>query len=181
MYNQYRTTSVNTVRAVNAYGPRQSAAKPYGNSKVRKITPAFVCRALSGQPIEIYGDGEQISDMVHVRDLARVLVRTLEETQAGRVFDHAIEVGPHDHCTVNEMAGLVNSLAAERTGSLVDIVHLPMRPGENRGDAVVADVETLKPLGMKAEEFIPLQDGLRDTVESRGNRGKHLEQRVRAR
>ena len=63
MYNRNRGTKVNIVRVVNAYGPRQLAAEPYGCGKVRKITPAFACRALLGQPIEVYGDGKQVSDM----------------------------------------------------------------------------------------------------------------------
>lgn len=36
-----------TVRPVNAYGPRQRVAPPFGPGKVKKIMPAFVCRALT--------------------------------------------------------------------------------------------------------------------------------------
>ena len=50
MYNTERGTRVNIVRVVNAYGPRQLAAHPYGPGKVRKITPAFICRALRDEP-----------------------------------------------------------------------------------------------------------------------------------
>ena len=41
MYNNDRGTTVNIVRAMNAYGPRQRAVPPWGDSKVRKITPSF--------------------------------------------------------------------------------------------------------------------------------------------
>ena len=45
-------------------------------------------------PIEVYGDGEQVSDMLYVEDLARVLVKALELAAAGVVHPHAIEAGP---------------------------------------------------------------------------------------
>jgi UDP-glucose 4-epimerase len=48
MFNKERGTRCNIVRLVNAYGPYQSVAPPFGPAKVRKITPAFVCRALTG-------------------------------------------------------------------------------------------------------------------------------------
>jgi UDP-glucose 4-epimerase len=53
MFNVDRGSRVNVVRAVNAYGPRQLAAAPFGPGKVRKTTPALVCRALSGMPVEL--------------------------------------------------------------------------------------------------------------------------------
>jgi UDP-glucose 4-epimerase len=57
-----------TVRALNAYGPGQSVSAPFGSSKVRKIMPSFICRALRRMPIQVYGDGKQIMDMVYVAD-----------------------------------------------------------------------------------------------------------------
>lgn len=164
MYNNERGTRVNMVRAVNAYGPRQAAAAPFGPAKVRKIVPAFVCRALSGMPIEVYGDGLQISDMVHVSDLARSLVRAVEAADAGQVFPRPIEVGPRAHQTVLSVADLVNTIAAEHTGAKVSITHLPMRRGEIPGDRVTADVETLSLVGMAPEQLIPLPDGMEQTV-----------------
>lgn len=165
MYNAERGTRVNMVRAVNAYGPGQVPAAPYGPAKVRKITPAFVCRALCGVPIEIYGDGRQISDMVYVTDVARSLVRALEKADRGEVFDRAVEIGPAEHHTVLSVAELVNTLASEHTGSLVDIVHLPMRPGEVPGDRVTADVDTLALVGMDPDGLVRLHEGMSRTVE----------------
>jgi len=91
MFNADRGTRVNNVRVVNAYGPRQLAAAPFGSGKVRKITPAVVCRALSGMPVELYGGGNQISDMVWVGDVARGLVSALEIAAQGKILDHVVE------------------------------------------------------------------------------------------
>lgn len=161
MYNRDRGCRINVVRAMNAYGPRQLAASPYGPGKVRKITPAFVCRALHGHPVEVYGDGLQVSDMVYVGDVAEALVRSLEAADSGVVFDRVVECGPVEHNTVLDVA----RLAIELTGSDSQITHLPMRPGEIPNATVVADAETLRLAGMDPDKLVPLRDGMARTVD----------------
>jgi UDP-glucose 4-epimerase len=166
MYNAERGTRVNIVRVVNAYGPRQSVAAPFGPAKVRKITPAFVCRALTGAPIEVYGDGEQVSDMVSVRDVATALVTALVAATAGRVFDRVVEVGPppQQSMTVNQVATEVIEAAVRLGYPRVGIEHLPMRPGEVPGSRVSADVSTLELVDMSPETLIPYPEGIAETV-----------------
>lgn len=161
MYNKDRGTRVNIVRAVNAYGPRQSVAAPFGSSKVRKITPSFVCRALTNKPIEIYGDGQNISDMVYVGDVAKALVNALEQADKGNIFHEAVECGPRESHTVKEVAELIIKLADSKS----EIRHLPMRPGEQAGVDVTANFFTLGLVGMDADELVPLEDGMKKTVE----------------
>lgn len=164
MFNKERGARCNIVRLVNAYGPRQSVAPPFGPAKVRKITPSFVCRALTGEPIEIYGDGQQVSDMVHVTDGAKALVSALEKAAAGDVFDRAVEVGPADHHTVNEVAQLVIKAAVDLGYDEVPLTHLPMRPGEIPGAQVTADTSTLPLVGMSADYLVDLEAGIADVV-----------------
>jgi UDP-glucose 4-epimerase len=159
MFNNNRGTTINIVRAMNAYGPRQVAAHPYGPAKVRKITPSFVCRALRGDNIEIYGDGEQISDMVYVGDVAKALVKAMEYAIAGEVLP-TIEIGPSENNTVNEVAKLI----IKHCNSNSKIVHLPMRPGEIPNAVVSADCSTLKHIGMESKELIDLNLGMAYTV-----------------
>lgn len=168
MFNNDRGARINVVRAVNAYGPRQSVAPPYGPAKVRKITPAFVCRALTGKPIEIYGDGTQVSDMVHVRDVARTLVAALERAADGSVLGDVVSVGPgpDDALTVNQIANIIRNVVQFRSGPIQpDVVHLPMRPGEVAGDRVSADPWTLRLVGIEPDTLIPFEIGIRETVE----------------
>ncbi|QQM45218.1 NAD-dependent epimerase/dehydratase family protein [Streptomyces liliifuscus] len=164
MFNKERDTRCNIVRLVNAYGPRQSVAPPFGPAKVRKITPSFVCRALTGQPIEVYGDGEQVSDMVHVTDGAKALVSALEKAAEGAVLDRAVEVGPAEHHTVNEVAQLAIKAAADLGFDEVPLTHLPMRPGEIPGAQVTADTATLPLVDMSADKLVNLEDGITDVV-----------------
>lgn len=166
MYNAYRGGKITVVRPVNAYGPGQSIAAPYGSSKVRKIMPAFICRALTNAPIEVYGDGEQISDCVFVGDVASTFVTALEYTALNGPLMQPAEVGPLASSTVNSIAELISWRAAAAVGSTpVDIVHLPMRPGEVPGAVVRADTATLEPLGIDPGNFVPLVDGVRQTVD----------------
>ncbi|WP_202495161.1 NAD-dependent epimerase/dehydratase family protein [Streptomyces sp. SID4982] len=167
MFNAYRQGGrITIVRPVNAYGPGQSVAAPYGTSKVRKILPALTCRALTGTDIEVYGDGTQVSDCVYVEDVARAFVTALEYTAANGPTEKPVEVGPAESCTVNDIASLVAKEAAQVTGrEPVGVVHLPMRPGEVPNAVVKADVSTLQQIGMSAADFVSLEEGVRRTVD----------------
>lgn len=167
MFNNERGTHVNVVRAMNAYGPRQSVAPPFGPAKVRKIMPSFVCRALTGAPIELYGGGQQISDMVWVGDVALALVKALEESAKLNRLERPIEVGPHrsKSMTVRQVADTVQRLAHDMYGvGIVPHTDLPMRPGEKAGDRVTAD-DSLGDLGINQLLLKPFAVGARETIE----------------
>ena len=158
MYAAYRDGQISVVRPVNAYGPRQSVAAPYGTSKVRKVTPAFICRALCDMPIEVYGSGEQISDMVYVEDAARVMVRALGSGVFG-----PIGVGPAESVTVNDFA---NMIIKEIYGDAPapELVHLPMRPGEVPDAIVSADLTYLPDIDITPHSFTSIEVGVAKTV-----------------
>lgn len=165
MFNAYRGGRITIVRPVNAYGPGQSVAAPYGTSKVRKIAPSFACRALAGADIEVYGDGTQISDCVYVADVARTFVTALEHTAEHGPTERPVECGPLNSVTVNDIARLVAEEATHYTGrEPVAIKHLPMRPGEVPNAVVSSDTSTLQQIGMTAADFVPLDEGIHHTV-----------------
>ena len=167
MHVKYRGSRFSVVRPVNAYGPRQSVARPYGTSKVRKIMPALVCRALTGTNLEIYGDGTQISDCIYVRDVAKTFVKTLEVTAHTGALDKPVEVGPVLSHTVNEVADMVRAAVCmyDERFSLVGIDHIPMRPGEVPNAIVSADTTTLAQIGLSPDSFISLESGISYTVD----------------
>lgn len=160
MYRKYRGVEVSVVRALNAYGPRQSIARPYGTSNVRKIIPSFVSRALHGEAIEVYGDGNQIMDMIFVTDVADFLVDTLWHTVEHGALTDVVEAGTGANTTVLDIArGVVKHIGAG------DIEHLPLRPGETPGAVVKADTDThrlIYPSGK--ERLVSLDEGLAQTV-----------------
>lgn len=108
---------VSRVRAFNAYGPGQK----HGPGHPQKIVPMFATEAWSGRPIPVWGDGEQTVDLVHVRDLARMLVDALDHGD-----DVTFDGGTGYMATVGQVADWVLDI----TGSKAGVVHLPMRRGE---------------------------------------------------
>lgn len=167
MFRKYSGTRVTTVRALNAYGPRQSVAAPYGTSKVRKIMPSFVNRGLRHDVVEVYGDGEQIMDMIYVEDVATALVAALEHTMHVGPLEQVLEAGSGLRTTVNQILTTVLDETEKLTGKRSEVVHVPMRPGETPGAVVVGDPSTLDVLrefGWDAANMVGLDAGVRATV-----------------
>ena len=159
MTAKYRGKTMTSVRALNAYGPRQVPVPPYGPSRVRKIMPSFICRALSGLPIEVYGEGDQVMDMIYVTDVASILVSTLEMLDGGQMPVKTIEAGTGRKTTVSQIARIV---AWEVDGS--EIKYLPMRPGEDEHSVVLGNPETLLQIHYPKDSLITLEEGVAKTV-----------------
>jgi len=70
LIHQIPTTGL---RFFNVYGPRQDPHSPYSG-----VISIFVDRILSGQPVTIFGDGQQIRDFVFVSDVIQFLLRGME-------------------------------------------------------------------------------------------------------
>ena len=152
MFNKELGTRISVVRGLNAYGEAQKY-RP-----VRKIIPNFVLRAINNEPIEIFGDGEQVMDMIYVQDLAEILIRAA--TRDHGAYDRIFEAGTGRRTTVRQIAELVNRIAGNKAG----IKHLPMRAGEPERAVVLGDPKTLQPLGFAAGDLTPLETGLERAV-----------------
>ncbi|SLN75954.1 NAD-dependent epimerase/dehydratase family protein [Ruegeria meonggei] len=66
------------LRFFNVYGPRQVPGSPYSG-----VISIFLNRLAAGQPITVFGDGEQARDFVYVSDVAGALMRAMSWTAAG--------------------------------------------------------------------------------------------------
>jgi len=98
-------------RFFNTIGPRQTGQ--YG-----MVVPRFVQRALSGEPLTVYGDGEQSRCFTYVTDVIGAIVKLIELPDAvGEIFN----VGSEAEITINALAEKV--LQVTDSGS--EIVHLP--------------------------------------------------------
>lgn len=116
-YHRTHGLLVSHVRAFNVFGPGQK----HGPGHPQKIIPTFATEAWAGRPIPIWGDGTQTVDLVHVDDLARLLVAALDH--GGDVtFDGGTGVA----LSVNEVADFVLAV----TGSKAGVEHREMRRGE---------------------------------------------------
>jgi len=164
MFVRYRDLRACSVRCFNVYGPGQSVAQPYGESHVRKIIPSFVMRALHGEPIEVYGDGQQVMDMIFAADAADVLVSALLHLAGGGAPGTLWEAGTGRATNVAQIAAMVRNEVSEQTGQAPRVEHLLMRPGETPGVAVLAEPSRLRELGLSPLSFVKLEDGLRWTI-----------------
>ena len=127
MYNKEYGTKITVIRGLVAYGERQS------HYPVQKIVPTFIIKALKGEDLPIYGDGEQVHDLIYARDLSKVLIDPLEEEH--NYYDKVLDGGSGYEYTVNEIADLI----LKTTGSKSKKVYLPMRAGEPERDKVVCN------------------------------------------
>lgn len=107
------------VRPFNNYGPRQNDGAYAG------IIPIVVRRALRGERVTIFGDGEQTRDFTFVRDTAEAAMRVYSEPSTrGRVLN----VASGGEITIN---GLVRQIL-EVMDSRVPVSHGPERAGDVR-------------------------------------------------
>jgi len=154
MANKEWGTNIAVVRALNAYGPRQKAAP------VRKLMPNLCLAALDGKPFTLYGDGEQVMDMIYVKDCANVLVAALTHD-----FDRMkiIEAGSAVPTTVKEIVTKVYEHAGYKE-PLID--WQPMRPGEDEKAVVLADPQTMiDELNIHPKGFVDLDHGIVRTLD----------------
>lgn len=168
MFNREHGTKIAVVRALNAYGPRQKAAP------VRKIMPNFITPALRGEPITIYGDGDQIMDMIHVADVAHVLIEAAMrddldhyswDPERDKDSSCKYEAGTGRLTTVNDIADIVLTELGLDFIEGETVKHIPMRGGEPEGSIVVGDPATLEPLYGCVPKLTTLEDGVRETIE----------------
>ena len=125
----YHQQKVNVVKAFHVYGPGQKMCAPHGSSKVRKIVPSFVARALTNMDIEINGGGLQVIDLVFLEDAARVLVEALLPP-----YGRKLDAGTGVPTTVLDAAETIISACHSSSA----IKHVPMRIGEPEGSVVLS-------------------------------------------
>lgn len=127
----WRAFNIDTVvvRPFNTFGPRQNPGTYAG------IIPIVIQRVRKGEPVEIFGDGEQTRDFIFVRDTADAFIHIYEKVDTrGKV----INVATGHETSVND---LVARLLRVMEAPDHSIVHTSPRPGDVRrhcGDITLA-------------------------------------------
>jgi UDP-glucose 4-epimerase len=139
------------MRYANVYGPRQD---PRGEAGVVAI---FCGRLEAGEPLTIYGDGEQTRDYVYVGDVVRanLLLSEVALPEVHGLDDAAFNVGTGEETSVNRLARLLAQVAGRRA----EVRRAPARPGELRHSAL--DTRRLRRLGWRPQ--VALAEGLART------------------
>ncbi len=141
------------VRYGNVYGPRQD---PHGEAGVVAI---FSSRLLSGEPLTVFGDGEQTRDYTFVKDIvsANMLVSEVEVGGGEGLDRRAFNVGTGNGVSVNLLAETLEGIAGTRPGRN----HEAPRPGELRHSRL--DTSRLQAHSWACQWT--LEEGLRETYE----------------
>ncbi len=108
LYGELYGIRASSVRLTNVYGPRQRL-----RDNLQGFLPIFVRRALSGEPITVFGDGAQERDCLYVDDVVECLLLTARSAEApGEVFN----VGNDERLSLRGIAEAV--VAAAGSGSI---------------------------------------------------------------
>jgi len=149
-----------SLRLANVYGPG-----PKSSSADRGVLNLMILRALAGESVTVYGQGEQLRDYVFVDDVARafVLAAAAIERTSGRHF----VIGSGEGHTIAEAMATVCKSVAVKTGTKVPLIHLDpphaQSPIEKRN--FVADSQLFSRLtGWRAR--YSLSEGIDRTIEA---------------
>lgn len=148
-YHRYHGVETRIVRIFNTYGPRMRLNDG-------RVVPNFIYQALTGQPLTVYGQGQQTRSFQYYSDLIDGIYRLLfsDETEP-------VNIGNPNEMTILEFAHAVVELA--RSDSEIIFVN----PTDNR---ITDDPHMRRPDISKArrvlgwEPKVSLADGLAETI-----------------
>ena len=110
-------------RMYSVYGPRQALDNPY-----QGVLGIFLGNRLRGEPLTIYGDGDQSRDFVYVGDVVAAWVEALDNRAT---FGGVFNLGSGERLTINQLADYVVT-ASDGGRHEGAVVHAGERPGEQR-------------------------------------------------
>jgi len=146
-YQQQNHVDIRIVRIFNTYGPRMALNDG-------RVISNFILQALRGEPITIFGRGQQTRSFCYVSDLIDGTMRMMEQSE----FSGPVNLGNPEEITVLELAELILRLTASR--SKIVFQTLPVDdPVRRQPDISLAREK----LGWEIK--VQLRDGLRETID----------------
>lgn len=144
-----------TTNCSNNYGPYHFP---------EKLIPLCIQNALSGKPLTIYGDGQQIRDWLYVKDHCSAIRRVLEAGKLGEVYNVGGWNEKANLEVVNTLCTILDELKPRTDGKsyAAQITYVTDRPGHDRRYAIDAS-KLERGLGWKPAETF--ETGIRKTVQ----------------
>jgi len=155
-YKDEKGVPVIICRFFNTVGPRQTGR--YG-----MVLPNFAAQAVAGDPITVYGTGEQMRCFGHVNDAVEAVARLLVTPSA---VGEVVNIGNDEEVSINRLAELVRDAAHSRSA----IVHIPYDQAYAKG---FEDMHRRVPDVSKLERLIgfrprtPLSEIITDVLEEK--------------
>jgi dTDP-glucose 4,6-dehydratase len=132
-------------RGSNNYGPYQYP---------EKLIPLMVLNALHGDPLPVYGDGQQVRNWIYVEDFGRGIGAVLERGEPGEVYNIG---GPDEAPNLEVVQRIIEYTGADE--SLIEYV--TDRPGHDRRYSLASE-KARADLGWEAQ--VRFAEGLERTV-----------------
>jgi UDP-glucose 4-epimerase len=114
LYHKLHGLDYFVLRIANPYGEGQRPDSAQG------VVAVFLNRAISGQPIEIWGDGNVVRDYLYVADVMEGFMRAVDYRGDCRIMN----IGSTRGHSVNELLKDMEDLIGRR----IERIHLPARP-----------------------------------------------------
>ena len=146
-YRRQFELPIKVVRIFNTYGPHMHPADG-------RVVANFIKQALSGDDINVYGDGTQTRSFCYVDDLVAGLMAMMSSRPD---VTGPINLGNPEEFTIRQLADLI----LELTNSNSRIVHRPLPVDDPRQR--LPDIEKARRL-LDWTPSVPLRDGLTRTI-----------------
>lgn len=141
-YQNIYGMKIAVLRPFNIYGPFQDPKNPYSG-----VISKFISYARKGQPLTIFGDGNDTRDYIYIDDVCDAFLTAINR-------EGVFNVGTGRTITTNELAKLIQNIG----GKDLRIAHVPPRHGDIRESC--ADITKLARLGWRPKIVLP--SGLRE-------------------
>ena len=143
-----------TTNCSNNYGPWHFP---------EKLIPLMIVNALAGNPLPVYGDGQQVRDWLYVRDHASAIRAVLAGGRVGETYNVGGWNEQPNLDIVHKICALLDELRPDAAGSYTRLItHVKDRPGHDRRYAIDAR-KIERELGWRPAETF--DSGLRKTVQ----------------
>lgn len=150
------------LRYFNVYGPNQRF-DAYGN-----VIPIFAFKMLRGEPLTVFGDGEQTRDFINVRDVVQANIRAAMAIGVSGAFN----TGSGDRITINRLVDLLGAVS----GITPEVHFAAPRAGDVRHS--LADISAARS-AYGFDPAIAMEQGLAEYMEwarvESGNKQKQSE------
>ena len=127
-----------------------------------KLVPVVILRALAGDPIPVYGKGENVRDWLYVEDHADALLTVLQKGKIGRSYNIGGENEARNIDLVQMICAILDEKRPKDTGYADQISFVADRPGHDLRYAIDPS-RMVKELGWHPS--VTLQQGLEKTVQ----------------
>jgi dTDP-glucose 4,6-dehydratase len=147
-YHRFHKVDTSIVRIFNTYGPRMHIDDG-------RVVPNFISQGLQGEPLTIYGEGNQTRSFCYVDDLINGIYALLLSDE-----HYPVNIGNPNEITILEFAEVINKL----TGNQAGIVFEPGKRGEGDPQRRQPDITRAKEV-LEWEPVVSLEDGLKETID----------------